>query len=140
MHSEWAVIEILLVSMVAGALKAVQDTVRHHWQISVFTHIRPQWLRKWIFSAWQNAYYSWPTDKRKRPVARYFPMVQDCWHACDSARNVLLILLAVHMLYVQPDFHTTAPALVAVYAIAMFVATFVLLYDFLLIIPEHRGN
>lgn len=72
---------IYLIIFLAGIFNAIQDTIRHHWDTSIFTRIKSLFWFRWFRSDWR--------DKPKHSI--WF--LWDAWHFFKSLERICYLTI-----------------------------------------------
>lgn len=84
------------IAFLSGILKALRDTVAHHWDKSIFKLIEYEPLFQWFESDWQRKY--------EFPFWRLYAPFIDAWHFGDFFSYVLIGLgytFAAKKMYIE---------------------------------------
>jgi len=73
---------LFFIGLLAGAMKALRDTIAHHWDRSIFSKIKNDKIRKWFESKYEN--------RPKLPEILSF--LWDGWHFGDFFSYALLFI------------------------------------------------
>ena len=65
----------ILLGIVIGFLKALRDTIAHHWDNCIFRYLSPEWLCRFTKSAWDDVFF--------RIDVLGIPIKFDAWHVLD---------------------------------------------------------
>lgn len=123
----WRPIPIMILFCgLAGAMKAVKDTLMFHFSGSIFATLSAKYWNPAV--SWVNKYKNWPEDASEAFFLSksWLVWLTDAWHLADTLETlfffVALVLALLHKL--EPK-----RALVqALYAAVLHQAIFVLLY------------
>jgi len=72
---------IFALIFLAGTCNAIQDTIAHHWDTSIFARIRSDFWRRWFQSDWRN--------RPGHPI--WF--LWDAWHCFKMIEKLCYILI-----------------------------------------------
>lgn len=87
-----SIVLLVLIMLFQGMLRAVADTIAHHYSTSVF--------QKWNRAFWDNS-DAWWNDPEFKPAMRIFNYPVNGWHIANSIRIALVPLLC----YIHPPLH-----------------------------------
>lgn len=84
----------LLFIVLAGACKAIKDTLDFHYECSWFRHICPKFFSPSI--SWKNKYKNYPEDKSSKFFGSktFLVWLTDGWHLFDMLSYALILTAA----------------------------------------------
>lgn len=96
----------LIFLILAGVMKALQDTISFHWYSSIFSKID----KKSKLHTWLNPEFSWqnkwkegykPLGEKFWGSSRWFVPLTDAWHLFDMMKTIFFIcILTTFSLYI----------------------------------------
>lgn len=115
---------IILLVIILGTLKALQDTANFHFPNSIlpsFFDNNKLWIWKYKDPADLSKGYKWSG------LARYLTFIQDGWHLCDLLRIILSFVLC--LLYTP----VISPYIDIILGVIIHQVVFTILFDYILI-------
>lgn len=131
MNTRTIIIAVALLAAIAGAAKAVQDTVHHHHAVSVFAHMGDWWDPAQSWKLKYEDYDRGLTGERFPLSKTVLVALTDAWHCFGLLHRAALLLCGLALGLAGLDRCRTAA--LALCAYAAMASTFHLLYTYIFI-------